>query len=267
MVYLITVLIIIVAIFFVVYTFAGITFNGLPVLMYHKVIDEGIPDYLTITIQDLEQQFKYLVKRGYTSILLSDLLDHLNEKKKLPAKAVLLTFDDGYKNNFTQLYPLLKKYNLKANIFLVAGFIQPSVNNLQDQNEFLHIDDIKEMSSDTVQFGLHSYDHKSYNELTISQIEEDIRSCRTQLNHLNIPYQPCLAYTYGAFPKKDSKKREQMFVTMQATGVQCAFRIGNRINKLPIQDKFLIQRIDVRGDESFARFKVALIAGKKIFFK
>ncbi len=267
MVYLIAVLIICVVIFFLVYTFAGVTFSGLPVLMYHKVIDEGLTDYLTITVQDLERQFKYLNRKGYTSVFLSDLLDHLNEKKKLPAKAVLLTFDDGYKNNFTQLYPLLKKYNLKANIFLVAGFIQPTVGNIPDESEFLHIDDIKKMSGDTVQFGLHSYDHKSYNDLTISQIEEDIRSCRTRLNHLNIFYQPCLAYTYGAFPKKDAKKRNQMFLTMQANGIRCAFRIGNRVNKIPVKDKFLIQRIDVRGDESFTRFKLILVVGKKIFFK
>ncbi len=265
MVYLIPVLIGIV-VFVLVYRFAGITFNGLPVLMYHKVIDAGFPDYLTITTQELERQFRHLNKKKYTSIFLSDLLDHLNENKKLSSKSILLTFDDGYKNNYTHLYPLLKKYGLKANIFLVAGFIQSSVDNTSDQTDFLHIDDIRKMSSDTIQFGLHSYDHKSYNDLTISQIEEDIRSCRTRLNNLHIPYQPCLAYTYGAFPKKDSKKRNQMFRTMQANGIRCAFRIGNRINKIPLKNKLLIQRIDVRGNESFSRFKLMLVTGKKIFF-
>ncbi len=267
MVYLIAVLVISIVICIWIYKFAGITFKGLPVLMYHKVIDAGFPDDLTITTQELERQFSYLNKKGYTPIFLSDLLSYLFENQQLPPKPVLLTFDDGYKNNYTYLYPLLKKYGLKANIFLVPGFIGSSGDSVSGKNEYLHVNDINCMSNKVVQFGLHSYDHKSYNDLTISQIEEDIRSCRTRLKDLHIPYQPCLAYTYGAFPKKDTKKRNQMFCTMQANGVQCAFRIGNKVNKIPVKDKFLLQRIDIRGDESFVRFKLILVTGKKIFFK
>jgi hypothetical protein len=267
MAYLIAVLIICIVICILIYNFAGITFKGLPVLMYHKVIDAGFPDDLTITTQELERQFRHLNKKKYTPIFLSDLLSHLYENKQLPSKPVLLTFDDGYKNNYTYLYPLLKKYSLKASIFLVAGFIESSGDSGQCKNEYLHVNDISNMSNEVVQFGLHSYDHKSYNDLTISQIEEDIRSCRVRLKSLHIPYQPCLAYTYGAFPRKDTKKRSQMFRTMQANGIQCAFRIGNRVNKIPVKDKFLLQRIDIRGDESLARFKLILVTGKKIFFK
>ena len=247
--------------------FAAITFNGLPVLMYHKVVESGNAGDLTITTRELERQFSYLIKKKYTPIFLSDLLGHLYNQQQLPSKPVLLTFDDGYKNNFTYLYPLLQKYGLKASIFLVTGFIESPADRLTAKNEFLHVDDISNMSNEVIQFGLHSYDHKSYNDLTISEIEEDIRNCRKRLNTLNIPYQPCLAYTYGAFPKKDTKKRNQMYRTMQANGIRCAFRIGNRVNKIPIKDKFLIQRIDVRGDESFGRFKLMLITGKKIFLK
>lgn len=247
--------------------FAGITFNGLPVLMYHKVVESGNADDLTITTRELERQFKYLIRKKYTPIFLSDLLGQLYDQQQLPTKPVLLTFDDGYRNNFTCLYPLLQKYGLKANIFVVTGFIESSADQLYPKNEFLHVDDIRDMSNELIQFGLHSYDHKSYNDLTISEIEEDIRKCRKQLDMFNIPYQPCLAYTYGAFPKKDTKKLHQMYRTMQANGIRCAFRIGNRVNKLPVKDKFLIQRIDVRGDESFSRFKLMLKTGKKIFLK
>jgi hypothetical protein len=267
MVYLIVALLIFFVVCVLMYLYAGITYNGLPVLMYHSVIDSGPTDDLNITTRQLDRQLCHLVKRGYTPILLSELLDYINQNKPLPSKPVLLTFDDGYKNNYTLLYPLLQQYNLKANIFLVAGFIKASPDDKTGKENFLNVDQIREMNSAAIEFGLHSYEHKSYNDLTISGIEEDIVSCRTRLNNLGIPFQPCLAYTYGAFPKKDSKKRYQMFRTMEANGIQLAFRIGNKVNKLPLKDKFLLQRIDIRGDESFSRFKLVLFAGKKILFK
>jgi hypothetical protein len=267
MIYLGTALIVCVVSVILAFGFTGLTFRGLPVLMYHKVTDIGAGDDLTVNTVDLERQFRYLNSKGYNSIFLSDLVSYLHENKALPPMPVLLTFDDGYQNNYTLLYPLLKQYKLKGNIFLVAGFIQSPQDAVASKSDFLHIDDIKNMSSHTVQFGLHSYDHKNYNNLTISEIEEDIRSCRNRLNDLNIPYQPCLAYTYGSFPKKDAKKRNTMFRTLEANGIQCAFRIGNRVNKLPVKNRFLIQRIDIRGNESFGLFRLFLVAGKKIFFR
>lgn len=262
MVYLIIVLLII-----AVYSFSGIIFNGLPVLMYHKVSVTEAPDDLTVTVGQIENQFSYLLRKKYTTIFLSDLVECMNGTKKLPQKPILLTFDDGYKNNYSSLYPLLKKYGLKANIFLVAGFIRSDDIDIAGDSQFLHLDETRSMSNDTIQFALHSYDHKSYNDLTITEIEEDIRKCKSRLELLQIPYQPCLAYTYGAYPKKDPKKRNELFNVMAANGIQLAFRIGNRLNKLPLGNKFLIQRIDIRGSDSPAMFKFILVAGKKILFK
>ena len=263
MVYLISTVVVSLAVCVLIYKFAGITFNGLPVLMYHKVTETGSPDRLTVTVQQLDNHFRHLVKEKYTTIFLSELLDYANGKKALPSKPVLLTFDDGYKDNYTNLYPLLRQYGMKANIFLVAGFIQPSNTSVSSDSEYLHVDESK-MMSEMVQYGLHTYEHKSYDDLTITQIEEDVKKCQLRLDHLEIPYQPCLAYTYGAYPKKDAIKRNQLFQTLQANGIQLAFRIGNRVNKLPLKNKFLLQRIDVRGDESFSRFKFILVMGKKM---
>lgn len=267
MVYLIIALVTLLVIGILLFGFAGFTFKGLPVLMYHKVITAGAGDFLSITVADLDRQFEYLVKHGYTPVFLSDVLEHISGDKPLPSRPVLITFDDGYKNNFTNLYRLLQKYHLKANIFLVADFIESRERVSSDDAEFLHVEDIQQMSSAIIEFGYHSFNHKSYNDLSISEIEEDIRHCKERFKELGITVQPCMAYTYGAYPKKDHKKRYQMFRTMEANGIRFAFRIGNRVNKIPFKNKMLIQRIDIRGDESFRRFKLALRFGKKILFK
>lgn len=240
--------------------------KGLPVLMYHNVTDQAAPDALTVTTSQLHRQFEYIKKKGYTTIFLGDLLEHVYGGKPLPHKPLLITFDDGYKNNLTCLYPLLILHQLRANIFLIAGFIRHSNGAHGAQNNrFLTNEDIHGMSRDTVQFGLHSYDHASYNDLSIEAIDEDLLKSVTTLLRLGIPYEPCLAYTYGAFPKSDPVKRGQMFSLLQKHGVLLGFRIGNRLNELPLKNKYLIQRIDVKGNESFARFKNNLEHGRKLF--
>jgi peptidoglycan/xylan/chitin deacetylase (PgdA/CDA1 family) len=241
--------------------------KGLRVLMYHKVSDQEKADDLSITAHQLKKHFEYFNKNKFTTILLSDLLGHILRGEPLPRKPLLLTFDDGYRNNYTELYPLLQKYGLKANIFLIAGFIRAGNLDIATHSEFLHVDQIQAISKETIQFGLHTYDHKSYADLTIAEIDEDLKRSRDCLERLKIPYQPCLAYTYGAYPKSDTRKRMAMFNVLKSNGVEMAMRIGNRINPLPLRNKFLIERIDMKGSDSFLKFKISLAVGRKVFFK
>src|SRR5688500_8344867 len=76
----------------------------LRILMYHKVSDNGHCDYLTIPVSDLEKQFQILLNEEYSPVLLSDLVGYIQFGKPLPPKPVLITFDDGYKDNFTIMY-------------------------------------------------------------------------------------------------------------------------------------------------------------------
>ncbi len=235
----------------------------LRVLMYHKVSGNGHHDYLTIPANRLEDQFDYLLKEGYSPILLSDLLNYIRVGASLPPKPVLITFDDGYRDNFTHLYPMLKKYGMKANIFLVPSFLQQEhipENNLS--GEYLHVRDIQAMNEQLVEFGLHSYDHKSYKKLSPAEIDQDIVKSKSMLNTLQIPFQPCLAFPYGAFPKRNPIKLHTFYKTLATNQIELAFRIGNRLNNLPLKNPLLIQRLDIRGDESFEKFVTLLRKGK-----
>lgn len=90
-----------------------------PTLMYHAVGDDlwGYPE-LFVSPAELEEQLQYLTENGYTTIHFSDLqaVDHIE-------KPVLLTFDDGYLDNYTELFPLLQKYNCKATIFVITDML------------------------------------------------------------------------------------------------------------------------------------------------
>ena len=74
--------------------------------------------------KNFEAQMKMLAKGGYTTITPDELLAYKQGKITLPKKSVLITFDDGWRNNYIYAYPILKKYGLKATIFLITSWIE-----------------------------------------------------------------------------------------------------------------------------------------------
>jgi peptidoglycan/xylan/chitin deacetylase (PgdA/CDA1 family) len=230
--------------------------------MYHKISAHGIADPLTVPVNHLEAQLHYLKQEGYTTILLSDLVKYIRQGTPLTEKPVLITFDDGYRDNFTAAYPLFEKYSLKANIFLVPTFLQQST---ADASEYLSLQNIEAMAPGLVEYGMHSFDHKSYKTLSGSEIETDLRQCSAMLTRMGINFQPCLAFPYGAYPKKNAEERRQFLEILAAGGVVAAFRIGNRLNSLPLRNPLLIQRLDIQGNNNFKKFTQLLSSGKTLF--
>lgn len=234
----------------------------LRVLMYHKVSGYGEKDFLTVTTDQLSAQWKYLKKEGYSPILFSDLVNYVKESTPLPPRPVLITFDDGYKDNFEVMYPILQHLGMKANIFLVPGYLQQQQQ--QADNVYLDLQELKRMNPAMVEYGLHSYDHQSYKKLSAAEVGEDIRKTGDWLQSQGIPFQPCLAFPYGAYPKKNPVKLKSFIETLNQSGVVLAFRIGNRLNAMPLKKPLLVERLDIRGDSSFEDFVKLVKRGKAL---
>jgi peptidoglycan/xylan/chitin deacetylase (PgdA/CDA1 family) len=100
----------------------------IPVLMYHSVAPE-IGDwafkYLSLAPDVFEDQIFTLASAGFVTVTLSDLHDYVAGKRRLPPKALVLTFDDGYLDNWVFAFPILRKYGFKATIFVSTDFIDP----------------------------------------------------------------------------------------------------------------------------------------------
>jgi peptidoglycan/xylan/chitin deacetylase (PgdA/CDA1 family) len=98
-----------------------------PILMYHYIADpapntDRIRRELSVSLADFEAQLKYLKDNGYTAISLYQLHDHLFKGNDLPPKPIVLTFDDGYLDHYTNAFPLLKKYGMSATFFVVTDY-------------------------------------------------------------------------------------------------------------------------------------------------
>ena len=119
-----------------------------PVLMYHNIDNRHKESKLSVSPESFERQMKFLRERGYNAVSLNELAELLSSEKPLPYKTVAVTFDDGYKNNYISAYPVLKKYNIPACIFVVVDKI--------GRKEYLSWKELEEMSSNGVDIGSHT---------------------------------------------------------------------------------------------------------------
>ena len=128
----------------------------LPVLMYHGVHSnpKKAGDYV-ITPQALEEDLLYLQRQGCTTVVMSDLIAYVQQGAPLPEKPVMITFDDGYYNNYLNAYPLLQKYQMKAVISIIVGETDKYSELDENKENYSHItwDMINEMmESDIIEF-------------------------------------------------------------------------------------------------------------------
>ena len=125
----------------------------LPIAMYHSVavvVPEG--NRLSVSVKTFERQMEFLKKHKYNVISLEEAGDLIKNKKKIPARTLVLTFDDGYKDNYTYAFPILKKYNLPATVFIIVNEV--------GRPDRLSWDQLKEMQdSGLITFGSHTLGH------------------------------------------------------------------------------------------------------------
>ena len=157
-----------------------------PIIMYHSVLnDESKANDYSVSKITLEKDLIYLQDNGYSTIFISDLINYVYKDKELPEKPVVLTFDDGNLNNLTYVLPLLKKYNMKANISVVGDYTE-KYSIVKDDNpaySYLSWDDINQLSrSKRVEIGNHSYDMHENNSKRAGSTKNKNESYEDYLN-------------------------------------------------------------------------------------
>jgi peptidoglycan/xylan/chitin deacetylase (PgdA/CDA1 family) len=105
-----------------------VTSARVPILMYHHIADappdaDAVRRDLSVSPAAFARQLDYLMAQGYRTISLGELADHLSAGAPLPGKPIILTFDDGYDDNFTHAYPALRARNLAATFFVLTDFV------------------------------------------------------------------------------------------------------------------------------------------------
>ena len=177
----------------------------IPILLYHDfvtTVPDSDPDNFNYinTPQSYEENIKVLLENGYTFISFQELNDANNGKISLPEKPILVTFDDGYARNYENIFPILKKYNVKVSIFVVTDKIGKEV----DGKKYLSWEQCREMQdSGLVEIFSHSRRHVFYDKLPVRQIRNDvIESYKIIEEKLGSKNLKVFAYPYGAYTKE-----------------------------------------------------------------
>lgn len=256
----------IVALLFVV--FMWLNFHSrrpsLRVLMYHKVEPIG-PDFLTVTTNQLRQHLQHLQQAGYQFVALTDVLKAVQNTtpSQLPKRALLLTFDDAYQNNLTDALPILQEFAVPAVIFVPTAYVGGCNEWDSGTDPLMTSDALKSLGKEGLTLAYHSHRHVNYKHESPESSAEDLRANLREADRLGLPMLPALAYPYGGRPK-DPAARRQLFEVMEQLGIRVAFRIGNRINPLPLRTPYDLNRIDIRGTDSLTRFKWKVKWGKLV---
>ena len=133
-----------------------------PVLMYHSVCKNSRvhSDYI-ISPERFEEDIRYLKANGYTAVFTEDIVNYVRNGKPLPEKSVIITLDDGFYNNLSNVLPVLKKYGFKATVSVVGSYCAEFSEN-KDKNPayaYLAWEDISVLAaSGYVEIGSHTYD-------------------------------------------------------------------------------------------------------------
>lgn len=136
-----------------------------PVIMYHSILkDSSLQGRYVVSPAQLESDLKYLSENGYTSITVADLIAYVEDGIALPDKPVMLTFDDGYYNNYLYAYPLMQKYGFKMVLSVIGKFSEDFSETADENAYYSHCtwDQLREMElSGYVEVQNHSFDMHS----------------------------------------------------------------------------------------------------------
>lgn len=161
--------------------------SGIPVLMYHKIGDDKDND--AVIREDLfREQMKFLKDNGYNPLTMDQLYDYVVNGAAVPEKPVVLTFDDGYADTYSIVYPLMKEYGFAATVFINPG----------DVGTRLTWDQIREMHKNGITISNHGFQHIEMGQLSeAKQIENITKAQEALAKEVGIKDNPWFCYPYG----------------------------------------------------------------------
>ncbi|MFC1757087.1 polysaccharide deacetylase family protein [Patescibacteria group bacterium] len=174
--------------------------NEASILMYHSVSDT---DFLfNVLPKDFTWQMKYLYDNNFNVISYAKLVETLKNKEEIPHKAVVLTFDDGFSDNYDTVLPVLKKYNFPATIFLTTNFVNNYffIEKFNKKFKMLTWEQVEEMErSGLVDFQLHTTSHLKLSQINKNEIEKEITESKKIIDEKLSKDSKLFAYPFGVY--------------------------------------------------------------------
>lgn len=216
---------------------------AVPIIMYHSILaDEARQGAYVITPAQFESDLRYLKEGGYTTVVVADLIAYVREGRPLPDKPVMLTFDDGYYNNYHYAHPLLTQYGMRAVLSPIGTWSEhySAHPNERDHDNYSHLtwEQLREMAQSGVwEIQNHSYDlhHLDGGQKGAAKrqgesddgyrlrLKNDLETAQTLLMEQVGVTPTCFTYPYGAYSASSQGVLEEMGF---AASLSCEERVS-----------------------------------------
>jgi peptidoglycan/xylan/chitin deacetylase (PgdA/CDA1 family) len=207
---------------------------------------------------------EWLHSRGYQVISLEQLISFRNEKRLPPGRSVIITFDDGYQDNWEIAYRILRDHSFPATIFLVSQYVGKT--NLWDldgeltERKLLSWENILEMAQNGISFGSHSRSHPRLTELSEEQLRNEIELSRSELQNELEEQIVTFAYPNGKYNQK-------IVSVLKDSGFLASCSSDSGVNDPCVPD-FSLRRAEISGKYDLFSFALTLWFGQtRVFWR
>lgn len=199
--------------------------RAVPILYYHSIAREA-GNELRVPVEEFEAHMNYLKQAGFKSITLQELFQHYSEGLELPKKPFVLTFDDGYADNYANAFKIAKQYGFTGTIFMVTDWI--------DGTGYLTREQLRELSAQGWQIEAHTVSHPRLNEIDTKQLEKELSESKKKLEEILNLRINFLAYPFGIYSDQIIQKAREAGYLMGLT-TNRGWAVG--------EEPFLLQRV------------------------
>jgi peptidoglycan/xylan/chitin deacetylase (PgdA/CDA1 family) len=221
----------------------------LPILMYHSIIQnvsEKGKHNIYVTLKNINKQLRYLKNNGYETITFRDISEG---KVKNFNKKIILTFDDGYEDNYNLLFPILKELNFTAVIYLVPRqtYNKWGVDEGEPRKNLMSKAQILEMHAFGIEFGGHTCTHIDLSRASDTDLKTEVFDCKKEIESY-IPVK-CISFAYPFGGLNEKVKSET-----KAAGYE--YGIATKSGPIDFDvDPFQIRRIEIATKTNMFNFK------------
>ncbi len=226
------------------------------VLIYHSIAYNKF--HFTVSPENFKKQMEYLYKKNYNVVSLNKLIEYI-KNKNIPLKTIVLSFDDGYEDNYFNVFPILKKYNFPSTIFLATNFIkQKALNSFNTPLPMLSWRQIKEMhNSGLIDFEPHTHTHPRLTKISLESAKREILESRKIIEENLNKQCKFFAYPHGEYNQEIVKfLKENNF---KGAVITKEGLISDR------DDLFKLRRNYISSSTNFPQFKGRLNFSIEIF--
>lgn len=193
-----------------------------PILMYHSVSNtpESVhPYYRTVTSpQMFARQMRHLHDNRYSVVSISDALQYLDGSKVLRSQPIVLTFDDGYGDFYTEAFPVLDRYGFTAIVYLPTAFIGQSSKPFKGIG-CLTWNQVRELEAAGIEFGSHTVNHPQLRSLAVEDVRRELNESKRTIEYQLGKGVSSFSYPY-AFPETDRKFKQTLRSLLKEAGFQ-----------------------------------------------